>query len=256
MSVRYPQDAGWWEATLFRLSGEDNQPIRQLIAGNPALPPVAFEALLHDKDLDVLLEISQNPALPDYLVLQLLRHPDTRDVLEEEFYDGVAHHPDLTPNDLESLMENASDLGQEWAVLHPNADWSTVSAFLGEYRGILDSCRMAKLIERFPPHEHSRVWNEIWDRFEGDITRPLLGCATTPHVLLLDIAKNLRRDADHQGGWDYLHEITEELFRHPNADAELPRIGVDRSDTQWSAAQVSEFEIMAQDQQGHFESET
>ncbi|WP_407543376.1 hypothetical protein Q0M94_25975 (plasmid) [Deinococcus radiomollis] len=221
MSGKYPQDSGWWEATLFRLSGEENQPIRQLIAGSPALPPTAFEALLHDKDLDVLLELSQNPAFPRHLVPQLLRHPDSRDVLDEDFYDGVAHHPDLTPNDLESLMENASDLGQEWAVVHANADWSTVSAFLREYRGTLDGYRMGTLIERFPPHEHSKVWNEIWNRFADSVTRPLLECETTPHELLLDIARNLHAEASRQSGWEYLHEVTEELFRHPNVDAEV-----------------------------------
>lgn len=219
VNIKYPSDQAWWNTTLYRLSGDENQTIRQLIAGNRDLPLAAFEALVNDQDSDVLYELSHNPSLPKVAAVKLLRHSQCRDVLDEDFYDGLTGEPDLTPSDLGLILEGASDLGREWAVLHPNADWSTVTEFMQQYSGYFDESLIGKLLNRFPVFENKRVWDELMERL--GVIRPLLDCQDTPTELLLQIANDQRRAMDSQGGWDYMHEITEKLFRHPHVSAEV-----------------------------------
>lgn len=216
MSEKYPTDAAWWEATLFRLSGPENVLIRRLIAGNSDLPPAAFEVLVRDDDWEVLRELAFNPLAPREVELAAWRHPDALDFADDEFYERISTHPDLTPQDLERIMESDVAEAQEQAVLHPNGTAGTVNAFRREYVGDFDGFLIGRLLERFPYAEHQRLWEGMAE----DIPQTLLECDALPFALLRFIA-----EAQWQklmcSSEDYSHELTEAIFGHPQANGEI-----------------------------------
>ncbi|CAM3968356.1 hypothetical protein [Deinococcus marmoris] len=152
MSYLYPTEPAWWSALCFRLSGPENIPVRRLIALSAELPLQGFLALAQDTEPEVLSALSENPALPPDLSLQLFRHPDAEEFLPEDkaWFDRLLTRPELTSDDLIMVMERVSGDGMEEAILHPNADWSVLEDYFRCY-GRVDSPELAgKLLRRFP----------------------------------------------------------------------------------------------------------
>lgn len=216
MRYDYPANAAWWDALCFRLSGPENVPVRRLLAGSPELPREGFLALLEDKEPEVLGGLSENPSLPPDVALRLLRHPDGGEFLTESWFDRVLADPALSSDDLCLVMEHASGEGMEGALLHPNSDWTVVEDYFRCYGQVDDPVLAAKLLRRFPWGEHPQVWARIKE--EAQWSRALLACPETPQAFLLWMAWEQRQ----QMAFDnYLHEISEEICGHPNADAEV-----------------------------------
>lgn len=213
MSDKYPNEEGWWAATLFRLSGGENEIIRRLIAGNPELPPAGIKALAQDDDWFVLQELFWNPATSAEVKLKILRHPDTWDFADEEFYEAAAQLADLTPQDLEHLLETDMEGVQELAALHPSATLQTLALLRSRYVGDLDGM-LGQLLKRFPYSEHQ----SFWDGWASEAPALLLSHEGLPYDLLHLMAWKLKWQL-HQSSDRYDHELTEKLFAHPQADS-------------------------------------
>ncbi|WP_029482096.1 hypothetical protein [Deinococcus marmoris] len=52
-------------------------------------------------------------------------------------------------------------------------------------------------------------------------------CPETPQAFLVWMAWEQRQEMFRQAGWDYLHEISEEICAHPNANAEVFGVLID-----------------------------
>lgn len=217
MESKYPTDSGWWNATLYRLSGYENVPIRQLIAGNPQLPPAAFEALFQDESWEVLYELARNPAAPLEVVLKVLRDPDTPDCADEDFFEYVSLLPQLTAQDLVFVLEANFEQAQIYAVQHPSATEKTVSAFINNFVGEIDGMHIQAIAERFPFVEYLDMWN----RLSGDLTYALLDYDETPPELLMELADKQYWHTLVGSGEDYSHETVERIFEHPNVTSDI-----------------------------------
>lgn len=216
MGYDYPAEQPWWDALLFRLSGPENVPVRRLLAGSPELPRAGVLALLGDTEPEVLGALGRNPCLPTDIALQMVRHPDAREFLEEGWCDRLLTDPTLSSDDLGQLMDYASGVGMEEALLHPNADHSVVDDYFRCYGRVDDPVLAAKLLKRFPWGEHPQVWSRIKE--DAQWSRALLSCPATPPAFLQWMAWEQRQEMFRD---NYLHEISEELCAHPNADAEV-----------------------------------
>lgn len=219
MRFDYPADPAWWDALCFRLSGPENVPVRRLMAGSPELPRVGFQALLRDPEPEVLSALGENPSLPPELALALLRHPLAGEAFGEDWFDQRLQEPSLSADDLVLIIEFGSWVGAEGAVLHANSDADVVEEFVHSgYR--VDSPELAgRLLHRFPWGTAPQVWARIAE--DGQWSRALLGCPETPTAFLAQVAREQWMAMERDPVWLYLHEISEEVCRHPNADAEV-----------------------------------
>lgn len=219
MRFDYPTDPAWWNALCFRLSGPENVPVRRLLAGSPELPLAGFQALLSDPEQEVLSALGENPSLPPELALELLRHPLAEDAFEEDWFDRRLSEPNLSNDDLARIIEFGSWVGAEGAVTHASSDESVVEDFFRcDYR--VDSPELAgRLLRRFPWGRAPRVWERIEE--DGQWSGALRRCPETPTAFLVQVAREQWMAMERDPVWLYLHEISEELCRHPNADAEV-----------------------------------
>lgn len=216
MRFDYPTDPAWWNALCFRLSGSENVPVRRLLAGSPELPRAGFQALLSDPEADVLNALGENPSLSPDLALELLRHPLAGEAFGEDWFDQRLSEPNLSADDLTRIIENGSWMGRDQAVMHANSNENVVDEFFN-CGGRVDTPELAGLLlRRFPWATAPQVWSRIKE--DGQWSRALLGCPETPTAFLVWMAWQQRQEMFRD---NYLHEISEEICVHPNADAEV-----------------------------------
>ena len=230
MTAAFPPDAGWWEALFFRLAGPDNAVVRALIAGNPNLPAAAFDILVRDTDWEVLMALLENQATPERVVLAVLRHPDAQDFLTEAWCDDAPDaYPFLGADNLLLVMQSAEQWGLRAALRHQNADERVVREALSRLDDIEDA--LEELLTRFPYQQHAKLWSHIIWRYPN----ALLDCPVTPAALLLRVAEKLTQamSESESDGWTeggvYEHDMTADLCRHPNANAEMFGLFMDHS---------------------------